>query len=63
MFISGTHSSDGSECVSVFGYMFMRGEHGTCVEARDQIHVSFSVILHFSSCDTFLLNLELAKFS
>ena len=41
MFISGTHFSDGSECVSVFGYMFMRGEHGTCVEARDQNHVFF----------------------
>lgn len=48
-------------CVSVFGYMFMRAERGTFVDARDQHHVSFSVILHFSFCDIFLLNLELVN--
>lgn len=59
MFISGTHYSDGSMCVSVFSYMFMCGERGPYVQARDQHRVSFSVILPISSCDTFLLNLEL----
>lgn len=61
MFISGTPYSDVSVCVSVFGYVFMSGERGTCVEARDQHHMPFSVILHLSSCDTFLLKLELVN--
>lgn len=41
MFISGTHYSDGSVCVTVLGYMFTRGERGTCVEARDNIICHF----------------------